>query len=492
MGTPPLMARLGADPDALERLAVALDRVVDWSHRSGPQLDVAGTGWRGPDADGFRQAFEAGRRSMAGVGRQAHQAATQVRRHANEQRTASAVSGDSSAPPRGPSPTSGSFDWPALARADHEQAVASAAWITDRGVVAVKADVGAEFFGGELELVAETQTRSDGSASMHLESSIDGLVGILAGEMATAGVGVTGGGGLTVDFPSADEMHEFIDELPTVLASPVTALADTDASSLIGDTVEVVAGLIGVGGPLTLTRIGSSLGAAVADTIKRHLDAHGAQISSAKVGSGFDAAASLAMPVSSPQAAAQVEAEVASVVSWDAASGQWSYEASGSAQAIGQVLGIGASVDLTSSIQIPLGSGVVPDMTTYDGNVELHLEIGGSTARGSDSDLTRVLGVLGVGSGVAAIVDPADWAGMNVVVDATIPWAPLSRLLALEPGAIDEFRAMLPDIGLETRVEQLTESRFDAGIGVAGVSVRQIDAATIAHVDLAPRSPEPS
>lgn len=485
MGTPPLTARLGADPDALERLAVALDRVVDWSQRSGPPLDVAGTGWLGPDADGFRQAFDAGRRSMAGVGRQAHQAATQVRRHADEQRTASTPSG-------GPSPPSGSFDWPALAKAEHEDAVAGATWITDRAVFAVKADVGAAFIGGELELVAETQTRSDGRASMHLESSTDGLVGILAGEMATAGVGVTGGSGITLHFPSADEMHEFIDELPAVLASPVAALADADASSLIGGTVEVVAGLIGVGVPQVPTRLGTSLGAAAANTIKRHLDAHGAQISSAKAGAGFDAAASVAMPVSSPQAAAQAEAEVASVVSWDAATGQWAYEASGSAQAIGQVLGIGASVDLRSSIQIPLGSGVVPDLTTYDGNVELHLEIGGSTARGSNSDFTRVLEVLGVGSGVAAMVDPTDWAGTNVVVDATIPWAPLSRLLALEPGAIDEFRAMLPEIGLETRVEQLTESRFDAGIGVASVSVRQIDAATIAHVDLDPRSPKPS
>lgn len=325
-------------------------------------------------------------------------------------------------------------------------------------------------------------TRSDGSASLHLSSSADGLVGLIAADLAAVGVGATVESGLTVDFESGDEMEAFLRGLPTALVSAPVDVGRDALKSALSDPVGVVADALGGGLLVVPAELGTAIVEAEAAAVAEHLRDHGATLASVSSGAGIDEAASVGPPAGSPQASASMQGDASQLVVWDAVSGEWAVEAESSFEALGQLFGFGASADVSASIRIPAGHGITPDLAAFDGDVEVQFEVGGAYSNAPAPSQQAVLDSLGLSAQLGALIDPAEWSGANLVVNLAVPAQSIRQVLSGGSDAINQLKATLSEVDVDIRVERIAEERFDVAAGVASVSVRNQEAQTIVNL----------
>ncbi len=373
----PTSEALGADPEELQRLALALR--AGGTSLAGADVRLrqrlASVAWRGPDAQQLQASFDVG--VLVDVDRVAGELrslADRLDAQAFEQRQAS---GDA---PAGPGERPGEvrtgparIDPAAGVAAPPGSGVAPIAVLTETHTLGLEA--GASPVDARAQATLTLSVLDDGSAQVSV--STDQRIGALLGEASAGiGVGLTGSNDLVVSFDDEATARSFVAQMSGALVPDLDALANVGAPSPL-----VVAA--GLGLPAVLLGGGRAIVDDVARDAAAVLIAHQPTEIDGSAGGSLDTWADGAIDRFG------IDADIARGATYHPTTDTWVTTTSVSVDASGQVFGnLGADVSGESSMSTTIGPDGVSEGTW---SIE-------TTGAGAGT----LLGGLGVGTGAPA------------------------------------------------------------------------------------------
>lgn len=372
----PTSDALGADPEALERLAVAM-------RAGGASLDgadvrlrrrLASVAWSGPDARYLQTAFDAGvRRELDRAGGELRSLADRLESQALEQRQAS---GDAQA---GPGERVGEVR---TAPSVGGHAGAAGGETTPLNVLTETHTLGVEAGASPVDARAEATLTltvlDDGSAKVRVHT--DQRIGALLGEAgAGAGVGLTGSNEVMVSFADEATARSFVTQMSDALMPDGDALADMGAPPRWAVAAGLALPAVLVGG-----------GKAIVDDVSS--DAAGVLIAHQPTAIDGSAGGSLDTWATGAVDRFGIDAEIARGAAYHPTTDTWVTSTTVSAGATAQAIGdLGIDLSGESTISTTIGADGITEGTW---SVE-------TTGAGA----AALFGGLGIGTGAPA-VDP--------------------------------------------------------------------------------------